>query len=226
MACAYPGARDRIITVMNGYDGDPLPKAESGSAFTIGYAGSLYYERDPRPLLRGAARVIRELSLAPSDLQIRFVGDVSHFGGVPLSDLGHDAGVSAFMDISDRVPHSDVAHFLASCHMLVSLPWDVRLTVPAKLFEYVRHPAWLLIFGEPGSAVERLFHGCDVDVVRRGDVDGTAAAIKRRFLQFQHGERATPLSTERRLSRQAQAEILLEAMQRATQEGLPAGTPH
>lgn len=207
----HPAARGRMITVMNGYDEEDVPAAERGSAFVVGYAGSIYHGRDPRPLFAGAARVIRDLSLEPADLQLRFIGD-DQYGGVPLTALAADAGIEPYVHVGGRTSREEAQRFMAGCQMLVSIPWDDRLTIPAKVFDYARFAAWLLVFAGRTSATARLLEGYDVDVVEPGDVDATSAAIERRFRQFRAGRLPAPLSADARLSRRAQASILLAAL--------------
>jgi hypothetical protein len=213
LALRYPNAANRIITVMNGIDDDPTPAGAAGPTFTIGYAGTIYFGRDPRPLFAGAARVVTELQLTPEEFQIRFIGDATHYGGVPLQALARQAGLESHVGVGGRVSRSEAHRFLAACHMLVSLPWEDGLTIPAKLFEYMRFPAWLLVFADPGSAMDLVLRGHDADVVGNADVAGVAAAIRRRYRQFRGGERPAPLTADSALSREAQAAVLLSAIE-------------
>jgi glycosyltransferase involved in cell wall biosynthesis len=213
LARRYPNAANRIITVMNGIDDDPMPAGAAGPTFTIGYAGTIYFGRDPRPLFAGAARVVTELQLTPEEFQIRFIGDATHYGGIPLQALARQAGLESHVRVGGRVSRSEAHRFLAACHMLVSLPWEDGLTIPAKLFEYMRFPAWLLVFADPGSAMDLLLRGHDADVVGNADVAGVAAAIRRRYRQFRGGERPAPMTADSALSREAQAAVLLSAIE-------------
>jgi hypothetical protein len=215
MAQRHPAAADRMITVMNGFDDEPVPgrPARGPSAtFNIGYAGSIYFGRDPRPLFEGVARVVRELSITPAQMQVRFIGQVERYGGIPLADIAASAGIAAYVQVGDRVGREEALRFMANCHILVSLPWDDDLTIPAKLFEYLRFDAWPLVFARPRSAIAELLRGRDADLVGNDDALGAAAAIRRRFLQHLQGVRPRALSADPALSREAQARVLLEAL--------------
>ncbi|HSJ07312.1 MAG TPA: hypothetical protein VK936_11435 [Longimicrobiales bacterium] len=225
LAGRYPESASRIITVMNGIDDDPIPEGMSYQAFTIGYAGTIYFGRDPRPLFSGAARVVADLQLTPEEFQIRFIGDATHYGGVPLQTLAREAGLESHVMVGGRVSRIEAHHFLAKCHMLVSLPWEDGLTIPAKLFEYMRFPAWLLVFADRDSAMDHMLRGHDADVVGNADIDGVAAAIRRRFLQFRGGGRPAAMTTDTGLSRASQAAILLSAIEHLRrQERAQTGT--
>jgi hypothetical protein len=215
MALRHPAAADRMITVMNGFDDEPAPGTPAhgpAATFTIGYAGSIYFGRDPRPLFEAVARVVGELGVTPAELQVRFIGQVERYGGVPLVEIATQAGVADFVQVGERVDREAARHFMARCHVLVSLPWDDDLTIPAKLFEYLRFDAWLLVFARERSAIAGLLRGRDADLVGNDDALGAAEAIRRRFLQHRAGVLPTALSADPGLSREAQARILLGAL--------------
>lgn len=219
MATAFPSARTRMITVMNGYDDEPLPPSDlSRSCFRIGYAGSIYFGRDPRPLFRGIARVIAELELTREQIAVHLKGDVQEYGGVATAEIARDCGVAEYVHLGGRVNHREALEFMASCHMLVSLPWNDTISIPAKVFEYMRFRAWLLVFAYPDSALERMLSGTDADVLHPDDVDGLAAAVRRRYLDFRKGALPAPVGGDPRLSRRSQAQRLVEALQACTAE--------
>jgi hypothetical protein len=224
MANAFPEAEDRLLTVMNGYDEDPLPPTAYPARFTISYLGAIYSGRDPRPLFGGVAAAARDLGLTPQDLEIQLVGNVETYRRIPVRDLVAAEGVDDFVHLRPRVSRAEAMQIMARSHILVSLPWEDRVSVPAKLFEYMRFHAWILAFGYPDSAVERLFRGKDADLLLPDDVAGVRDAVKRRYLQFQQGERPRPLSDDTRYSRRFQAERLATALTRLVMAPAPAGS--
>lgn len=209
----YPTLGASLMTVMNGADSDPLPESPNADRFRIAFAGSLYAGRDPGTLFRAIARVVKERGLTPSQLTVEFMGSEG-FGNVPLVESARAAGVSEFFTGHSTRPRSEALAFLARATLLVNLPQDVRLSVPAKLFEYVRFPAWLLVLSEPGTATEMLFANTDADVVGPDDVDGIARVISRHYEAFHAGKRPMPLNANGEFDRRVQANRLLDAMDR------------
>ena len=223
LAAAYPEARKRIITVMNGSDDYPLPPSRHGHRFTIAYAGTIYGERHPRSLFGAAARVIRGLGLTPSEFGIEFMG-----GAAPeqqsLLALADEEGIGGFVSVRPLRPHGEALEFLSSAPMLVTFPgWDTS-TVPAKIFEYVRFDAWLLALVDPGSAAERILRGSGADVLASDDTEAIATAIERRYREYRGGARPVRVVGDDRFSRRRQAEILLEAISRLS-VALESGRP-
>ena len=209
----YPQLADRFIRVMNGADPETIPVVERKSRFIIAYAGNLYYGRDPRNLFRAVARVTQELALSPDVFAVQFLGGES-YEGRPVSELAAEVGVQDFFEYTPHKPRTDALKMLAGASMLVSLPQYAHLAIPAKLFEYVQFDAWLLVLAERDSATALLFRDTGADVVRPDDVASMAEAIRYRFEQFRRGDRPIALNADGSFSRERQAELLLDALDR------------
>jgi len=120
-------------------------------------------------------------------------------------------------------PRAEAFEFLARASMLVVLPQDSHLAIPAKLFDYMRFEAWLLALADRDSATGQLLHGTGAHVVEPGDVDAIAAAIESRFQDFRAGATAEPLAGQQRFSRRAQATRLFGAIEHVA--GVPCAVP-
>ena len=212
MAALYPEAAARMLTVMNGADDEPLPPPRRGHRFVVGFAGSIYLDRDPRLLFRAAARLVAELSLQPADFGIDLIGNVESYGGVPVSEMARQEGVGDYVTTGPARPRAQALDFLAGAAMLVSLPQDSDMAIPAKVFEYTQFEAWLLVFARRDSATELLLRGSDADVVDPQDVAGTTAVLRRRYEAYRRGERPCAVGRDGRFLRRTQAAALFEAL--------------
>jgi hypothetical protein len=210
MRALYPDAAARIITVRNGSDEDPLPTPAPSTRFTICFAGTIYIDRDPRLVFRASARVIKDLGLTRAQFGIVLVGDVSQLAGVPILQMAEEEGVAEYVDIHPRLPRAQAMQFLASAAMLLNLPQDSELAIPAKLYEYVRFDAWLLILAREESATAEVLQGTDADVVDPSDLPGMTAVIRRRYEQYATGERPVAVGRDGRFDRRVQADYLLD----------------
>ena len=211
---AYPVLRAPIITVTNGYDDEPLPDSRRTARFVIAYAGTVYLDRDPRPLFRAAARVIRERSLTPEQFALIFMGSGDSLGGVSLIDMARDEGIESYVELRPSAPRRAALEFLAGATMLVSLPQDSDMAIPSKVFEYMRYHAWLLALASPGSATELLLRGSNADIAERNDIDAMARIIGRRYDEHVQGIAPAPIADDRRFSREQQANLLFDALTR------------
>ena len=215
MASRYAWAADRIVTITNGYDDEPLPASRHGRRFTIAYAGGIYLDRDPRPLFQAAARLVASLRLTPDDFGIELIGNVDDYGGVPIARMAAEEGIAGFVRTGPLRPRQEALEVLADATMLLSLPQDSPWAIPSKIFEYMQFDAWMLVMADPDAPAALLLRGTDADVVSPSDVEGMATVLERRFEQFRRGERPTRLSRDTRFSRRYQAERLMDAIARS-----------
>ena len=216
----YPRARERVVCVMNGVDEEALPEPVRSERFSIAYAGNIYIDRDPRPLFRAAAAVVRELDLTPDHFGIELLGHVEQFASTSVAQLARDAGIEPYVRILPRRPRREALEFLAGATMLLSLPQDVDLSIPSKIFEYMQFEAWLLVLARRGSATELALRGTGADVVDPSDEHAIASAIRRRIRQYAGGEVPRRLVDDNpHLTRRVQAQRLFDALE-AVDRGL------
>jgi glycosyltransferase involved in cell wall biosynthesis len=211
----YPPNAGRIVAVRNGCDEDPIPAGRLSRVFTIRFAGTVYFERDPRMLFRAAAVVIRDLQLQPAGFRLEFMGAFDTAGGFPMSAIARDEGVGAFLSVGPTRPHREALEFFAGATMLVTFPgYNSAMTIPAKTFEYVRFDAWILAMTEPDTPLAQLLAGTGADVVSPDDVASIAGAIRKRYLEHASGSRPRALAADGRFGRAEQAAILFNAIDR------------
>lgn len=207
----YPAYADKISAILNGCDETIMPAA-SQSRFLVAYAGSVYLDRDPRPTFRAAAQVIRELRLSPAQFGIEFMGRVQGYQGQSLEKLAAEEGVGDYVKLWPIRPREEALAFLAGAAVLLSLPQDSDLAIPAKLYEYMQYDAWILAMTEPESATSDLLRATGADTVSARDIDGIARILRERYLSFTRGERPRALAREERFTRGYQAGQLLQAI--------------
>lgn len=208
----HPDAR--IVTVMNGFDAEPLPSPLPVARFTIRYAGAIYIDRDPQPLFHAARRVVDTLGLTPAEFGIELMGDVKEYAGRGLEEIAEGEGMSAFLTVHAPRPRAEALAFMAAASMLVSLPQDSPWAVPSKIFEYMRFPAWLLALTDRGSAIDTALRDGPADLAEPRNADAIAAILERRIRQHCAGELARPLvDAYPHFSRRAQADRLFSELE-------------
>jgi hypothetical protein len=215
MRARYPSAARRIVAVANGSDDEPIARVAPSGRFTIRFAGSIYLDRDPRLVFRASARVVQRLGLTPDVFGIEFIGHVDAFGGTSLRTMASEEGLEGFVEVSGPRSRAEAMEFLAGATMLLNLPQGADLCVPAKIFEYVRFDAWLLVLAKQGSATAETLRGTTADIVDPNHVVRIAEVIEGRYLQHVRGERPIAAGHDGRFDRRIQAERLhdhLEAL--------------
>lgn len=210
MRAAYPEHAEKIDVVRNGSDDDPLPPTRRDARFRLRFAGSIYMDRDPRSCFKAAKLVIAELKLTPQQFLIEFVGQVYRYAGVPTLQIAAEEGIKEYVRVSGLLPRTEALEFLAGATMLFSLPQDSDFAVPAKIYEYVRFEAWMLVLGTSTSATGQLLRDTEADVVDHTDIDGIARILRQRYEQFASGVRPQAIGRDGRFDRRLQAKKMLD----------------
>jgi hypothetical protein len=213
MQQAYPDAR--VLTITNGVDGAPVPTGPSGGKFIIGYPGGIYLGRDPAPVFEALAMMVRELSLRPEEIGLEFMGFFEPHIEARLRELAAAHGIGPFVAVHAGRPRPEALRFMTTCAVLVALQQGSDLAIPAKLFEYMRLPCWLLVIAGRESATAQLLAGTAALVHEPSDALGIKSALTPRYLEFRAGGRPAPLGTEERFGRRFQAGLLVDSMEDA-----------
>lgn len=216
MARTYPSVAERLLTVMNGYDDEPLPPPKFGERFVLAYAGGIYLDRDPRPLFRAVARLAREEDLAPESFGIELMGDVESFRGTRLATIAAREGIGPYVQTHPARPRQEMLRFLSGAQVLVSLPQDSPWAVPSKIFEYMRFPAWLLILAPPSSATARLLRPTAARVLDPEDEGAITATLGAWYRAYRRGDRPSSVASAGGFDRRTQADRLFDALDTIT----------
>ncbi len=210
MQTRWPGVS--VISVMNGWDDEPLPRAEWPAQFRIVFAGAIYIDRSPRPLFRAIARAVRELGVTPEEFEVRFIGSVATYGGAPIGQIAEEEGAGGFVQVLSSMPRQQVLHEYAQAAVLLSLPQDSHTAIPSKVFEYMRQPCWILAQNEQDSATGELLRGTSAGIVDPDDVVNTAAFLVGCYRAFRAGRRPLPAAMDDRASRVVEGSRLFRAL--------------
>jgi len=151
-----PSLQPKAFAIWNGFDPDQvqsaLPVDDHGKRRIV-HSGSLYDGRNPNLVLRSLQR-LRNRGLA-LDVVVELVGDVSASSGVDaaLVDIGVQQG---WIVTTGPLPKAEADRRSRSAHGLLLLQPQTTVSVPAKLFDYVRIGRPVLAIMAPGSPIEDL----------------------------------------------------------------------
>ncbi|MBC8088618.1 MAG: hypothetical protein H7Z40_15245 [Phycisphaerae bacterium] len=213
----FPRLKERIRCIPNGSDVMPvMTPTVLPTVFQIAHTGSLYLDRDPRPFMRAVASVRKKLKLDASQMRVVFMGFAGRTNGQSLSELAAAAGIGDMFD--DRAPGTrDAAHqLMCESMMAVAFQGDTKTQIPAKIFEYVSFPLWVLALVGADSATADLLAGSDALVFNSDDELKTAEAIEHCYKQFRAGNLPRPVGYDGRFSRERQAERLIAELKTLT----------
>ena len=153
---AYYGARlaQKFHTVTNGYDADVLTPylhaaRRRSSRLMLTHAGSLYRQRDPRPLVRAVASAIAKGRIAADSIDLNFVGAVSP--QFQLAETIAELNVGSAVRMTPPVTHERSLQYLAESDVLVAIQPGTGVQVPVKLYEYLPFQKPILALAPSGA---------------------------------------------------------------------------
>jgi hypothetical protein len=180
----------------------------------IVYAGSLFTGRDPRIFMRAVHEAIGAHGVPKGDIVLQFVTGTPQYEGRALRDWADDLGIADQVEVHPFVPRQRLLEWMAGAavNVLVQIPSTYQ--VPAKLFEYVQLPSWLVAVTNPPNAISEMLHGSSAIVVSP-DHREMARELAALYKRWAAGERPVPVN-DGRYDRAKRAEEMCTLLDRVT----------
>jgi hypothetical protein len=163
--------------------------------------------------------------LSRDELRVVFMGPPARVGGRSLSELAAEAGLEGMFEERLAGTREEARQLLRESSMAVAFQGETRTQIPAKVFEYVAFPVWLLALVGAESATADALANSDAIVLDIDDEAGTVQAIESCYRRFRTGETARPVGWDGRFSRARQAERLVAELQQLESRTMPRVTP-
>lgn len=207
----YPGTD--IITVPNGFNGERPQSRHPDDHFIAVYAGTIYLDRDPRPLLAAIARLVPELGLTTQNFVLRFYGKDLDYGGLSPEQLATAAGLpDGLVESHAPLPRRALFREMETAALLVNLPQGEVQCVPSKVYEYLHFPAWVLGLEPPGTATHDVLSSVGADIAEPGNVDAITHLLRNRILAYRAGVRPAPLAQPTQYHSPSEAQRFFDAV--------------
>ena len=178
-----PALAQKFHTVTNGFDAEhltPFLRAvpRRSSRLVLTHAGSLYRQRDPRPLVKALASAIAKGRIAADHIELHFIGTVAP--QFRLAETVRELNLESSVRITPPVPHERCLQYLLESDVLIVIQPGTALQVPVKLYEYLPFEKPILALA-PAGAVTAIAEGSGLGVV----VDpGDTAALEEALCQL------------------------------------------
>ena len=153
-----PALHDKFLVIPNGYDPDLLVGitelvreaglAQRNGEIRLCHAGSLYGQRDLRPV----AAAVGRLSASGHKVVLEQIGEVGQ-----RSELVHflqENGLEHCVQLRYPMPHDKTLQRLAAADVLVMIQPGTTIQVPAKLFEMLMFRKPMVAVTEAGATAE------------------------------------------------------------------------
>jgi glycosyltransferase involved in cell wall biosynthesis len=174
----YVSAADRMHLILNGFDSEPTKTPAPRGKLELLYAGSLYYNRDPFPLLRAVKELVDRDGVDRSLVSLRFVGKCDYWNGMDLEGWILEHGLEDCISIHPPVAAADVGHLMEEANVLVNFAQGQPMQIPAKTFDYISAQREILLITEAESDTAWIGRkaGC-ARIVPPGDDKAMSAAL-------------------------------------------------
>jgi len=177
----YPSSSpDKWVTIPNGFDLDEfdgLGIVTRAERFTISYVGGFDHQRSPDLLLKAIAELIFNGTLDPERIAVRFVGTCECTNGRSTDAVIREFGLSGIAKVVSLLPRPQALRELLASHVLLLLAGDHRLSVAAKVYEYLASGRPILAISNEGSAADIIRRTGAGRVVAPNDLEGAKNAI-------------------------------------------------
>lgn len=128
----------KTYVVRNGYDGAIRhPTSDTGGRLAILFAGELYFNRDPLPLLRALERLVSRPDVDASRVSVTFMGRITEYAEKCIMDWLEGARCATAVKFVPQQPPDVVANATLESTVLLNLAQHQPLSIPAKTFEHL-----------------------------------------------------------------------------------------
>lgn len=173
--------KEKFVALPNGFDPKDFasvrPTTSEGQKLTFTHAGTFFPGlRTPDEILTALAELIREGTIDPARVTLKFVG-CGNFSSPELPTL----------EVIPRVSHAESLRIMAESDVLL-LPQQsdkYNLMIPAKAYEYMAVGKWVLAIAPEGATaglVKRMPNGIVVAPGDKQDLKARIAAFYTMFL--------------------------------------------
>lgn len=219
----FPSCADRVHVLPNGSDlpVEARPPRVAPGPFRLVHTGTLYWGRDPRPFLKAVASVCARLELAPSDLELVFMGADAVINGRPLKEWAADAGLGAHFVQLPFGTREAAQQLLRTATMTVAFQGPSPTQIPAKIYEYASFNAWMLALCGVESATAEALEGSGAIISDLDDVRTIEQAICTSLTAFRAGELPAAVNADGRFSRERHSARLVALLAEIRAQGSP-----
>ncbi|MCG8567274.1 MAG: glycosyltransferase family 4 protein [Desulfobacterales bacterium] len=170
---------DRVVTVSNGYarsHGDRGSHGSDPGVFELTHAGSLYFSRNPKNLLKAVLELVEEGRITDKNFRLNFVGGIS-IDDPELDGLLAQPSLNGILNITPRLPLAEAMAYQRNSDVQFLIQLDFPLQVPRKLYDAMPAGRPVLAITEANGATARVVRETGMGRVVENHVEGIKAGL-------------------------------------------------
>lgn len=152
IADRLPEFPERIRCIRNGFDrSSVIATPPPTGAMRILFAGTIYFNRSPLPLLEGLASFVQSPGVEKSKIELLMVGQCTSWKGLDLRAWCKEHDLGDLVRFVPLVSAATIVKITERSNVLVNLAQGQPLQVPGKVFEQIASLRPVLLFTEDSS---------------------------------------------------------------------------
>lgn len=156
----YPAIARRIVCIPNGFDGQPAAvRTTTDHRLVMVYAGTLYLERNPFPLLEALECLLQRPDVDSSRIEVVFAGDCEEYGGISLRGWLATRPCGRVVSIHGPLSSLELRRLYERATVLLNFAERQPMQVPAKTFELLALGREVLVLCESDSDTASVIGG-------------------------------------------------------------------
>ena len=191
LEAGYGAPSRKIHLVPNGFEPSGYT-AKFGTAdserFTIVHTGRFYGKRVPTPALQAVDSVLKKRPDLEQRLLIRLIGTFDEASAAAVRPFSS----RPWLELVKPLPHADAMREQADADLLLLIPGEQSMSMPGKIFEYLRARRPILCLASQDSDAAALLSDLDTgSVIDPEDQDGIGRFILEALLRGRQEEQAS-----------------------------------
>lgn len=169
----YEIDENKYKIIFNGFDeqADLSALNLSTDRITFIYAGTLYFNRNPFPLLNSFKKLITSYDLNPKDISLNFYGHCDSWRNQSLHDWISENEMQSYVLIHPPVDKDTIIKKMSAANVLVNLSQGQARQIPAKTFDYIGMRKSILTIAEHDSASGELLKNITLNTTIDPEID-------------------------------------------------------
>ena len=170
----------QVCAITNGFEKYFTPRPSPDGKFTLTHAGSLYFSRNPRNLLKAVLQLINAGVFTKNNFIINFIGGIS-IADDELNRLLANKKIQEVIQIIPRISFQDVCEYQCQSDVLFLIQTDFPLQVPRKLYENMAFGKPILAITNKKGATATIVEHEGVGIVVENNVEAIVQALVELF---------------------------------------------
>ncbi len=180
-----PELAGKFRLILNGFDGDMASPAQAQGRLRLLYAGTLYLNRNPFPLLEALRYLVSEPGMDRRHVSFTLLGGCERWNGQDVMAWVGRAGLEDVVQVRPPVPPKQAAMAMEQAEVLVNFAQGQPDQIPAKVYDYLATQREILLIAENESDSARITRACGAGrVVEPHDTDALRRTLRELYQHY------------------------------------------